>query len=355
MKRYGNLYSKIYDMDNLKLAHQNAKKGKGWYAEVKMVDANPEKYLKELQDSLINKTYHTSEYETFMKFDSGKEREIFKLPYFPDRICQWAILQVIEPILIRNLIKGTYSAIPGRGIHSALKDIKSDIRKDPEGTKYCLKLDARKYYPSINHEILKQKYRRIFKDADLLWLLDEIIDSTGGEVGIAIGNYLSQYSGNFYFSQFDHWIKEEKHRKYYYRYMDDIVILGRTKEELHALKREIDEYFEKEMKLVIKHTWQVFPTAVRGIDFVGYRIFPEYTLLRKSTCKKMKAKMIPLYNKVVIRKEMMNYSEWCSINSYHGWLVWCDSFRLNQKYIEPLKPYAEKYYLENIKRKDEKQ
>lgn len=88
MKRYGNLYEQIYDMKNLELAHQNAKKGKGWYKEVKMVDENPEYYLGLLQQMLINKTYHTSEYQTFIKKDSGKEREIFKLPYFPDRICQ---------------------------------------------------------------------------------------------------------------------------------------------------------------------------------------------------------------------------------------------------------------------------
>lgn len=114
-------------MENLKLAHQNARKGKGWYQEVKMVDEDPEKYLGQLQEMLLNKTYNTSDYVTFIKHDSGKDREIFKLPYFPDRICQWAILQVIEPYLIKNLIKNTYSAIPGRGIHLALHDIDQTI------------------------------------------------------------------------------------------------------------------------------------------------------------------------------------------------------------------------------------
>lgn len=101
MKRYGNLYEKIYSMDNLRKAHQNARKGKGWYQEVREVDADVETYLKRLQEMLINHTYQTSPYEKFIKHDSGKEREIFKLPYFPDRICQWAILQVIEPYLLR--------------------------------------------------------------------------------------------------------------------------------------------------------------------------------------------------------------------------------------------------------------
>ena len=220
MKRYGNLYEKICDLDNLKLAHKNAQKGKGWYKEVKEINANPDYYLKKLQNMLINKIYKTSEYETFMKNDTGKERKIYKLPYYPDRIAQWAILQVIEPILVKNFITDTYSAIPGRGIHKALHRIEKAIQTDVKGTQYCLKIDAKKYYPSINHEILKNKYRKLFKDKDLIWLLDEIIDSTPGDTGIPIGNYISQYSGNFYFSSFDHWIKEEKHIKYYFRYMD---------------------------------------------------------------------------------------------------------------------------------------
>lgn len=337
-------------MDNLILAHQNAKKGKGWYQEVKMVDANPEYYLGKLQEILINKTYQTSQYETFIKKDSGKEREIFKLPYFPDRICQWAIMQVIEPILLNNFTKDTYSAIPGRGIHLCLNRLDDALQYDVPGTQYCLKLDAKKFYPSINHDILKMKYRRLFKDNDLLWLLDEIIDSTPGETGIPIGNYLSQYSGNFYLSSFDHWIKEVKGIKYYFRYMDDIVILGSNKEELHNLMKEIDKYFKIKLKLKVKENWQVFPTFVRGIDFVGYRTFMNYKLLRKSTCKQFKRKMIAINKKQIEGKEM-NYSEWCSINSYKGWLIHCNSYRLKQKYIEPIQKFADNYYLQNIYKK----
>lgn len=368
MKRYGNLYEKICSMDNLKLAHKHARKGKGWYEEVKEVNANEEYYLKLLQDMLLNHTYKTSEYETFMKKDGQKERMIYKLPYFPDRICQWAILQVIEPYLMRNFIPNTYSAIPKRGIHAAYKDVRKAIDTDIKGTQYCLKLDAKKYYPSINHNVLKAKFRRLFKDADLLWLLDEIIDSIATadiknlqdlylldedidyETGIPIGNYISQYAGNFYLSSFDHWIKEEKKVKYYFRYMDDIVIFGESKSELHQLRREADQYFRTELKLTIKDNWQVFPTFDRGLDFVGYRFFLEYTLLRKSTCKSFKQKMIHIKKKID-RGGEMNYSEWCSVNSYDGWLKYCDSYRLKQKYLEPLKPYANEYYLRHIKTK----
>lgn len=368
MKRYGNLYEQICSTDNLRKAHQNARKGKGWYEEVKEVDANTDAYLNRLQEMLINHTYHTSKYEKFIKRESGKEREIFKLPYFPDRICQWAILQVIEPHIIRNLTKNTYSAIPKRGIHAALHDVREAMQKDVPNCQFCLKLDVKHFYPSINHDILKQKFRRLFKDAELLWLLDEIIDSIctakiedmrdiwlldediDSETGIPIGNYLSQYCGNFYLSGFDHWIKEEKRVKHYFRYMDDIVIFGADKAELHRLKEEIDAYFRQNLKLTIKGNWQVFPSYVRGVDFVGYRTFLNYTLLRKSSCKKFKARMVAIRKKTETG-QMMNYSEWCSVNSYKGWLKHCDSYRLQQKYLAPIQPDADRYYLEVIKSK----
>jgi hypothetical protein len=229
--------------------------------------------------------------------------------------------------------------------------IQKAIQNDVPGTQYCLKLDAKKYYPSIDHNILKAKYRRLFKDNDLLWLLDEIIDSTPGDKGIPIGNYLSQYSGNYYLSSFDHWLKEVKGVKYYYRYMDDIVILSDSKEYLHQLKRDIEEYFRTELKLRIKENWQVFPTFKRGIDFVGYRIFLDYSLLRKTTCKQMKVKMVRIRKKVESGQEM-NHSEWCSINSYKGWLMHCDSYRLSMKYIDPIQKYADDYYIKNIKGKE---
>ncbi len=398
MKNTGNLFSKICDMDNLKKAHKNAKKGKGWYYEVKQVDKNLEKALLHLQNSLIEHTYKTSKYKVFYKKEGEKKREIYRLPYYPDRICQWAILQVIEPYLLKTMITDTYSAIPKRGIQPIINDlrgywkvtkkngevvgkrwVKSILVSDPENTKYCLKMDVRKYYPSIIHDILKQRYRELFKDEELIWLLDEIIDSIstcpateenleilqrlgvyanvlisddGREyvdgVGIPIGNYLSQYSGNYNLSPLGHWLKEEKKVKYLYFYMDDIVILGGSKEELHKLKREIDEFMAVNLKQVLKSNWQVFPSKVRGIDFVGYRFFGEYTLLRKSTCKTFKRKMLAISAK---REKGIKptYGEWCSFNSYKGWLKWCDSYRLYQKYVAPNEEYMKNYYEMEVK------
>lgn len=348
MKRIGYLYEKIYAMDNLKLAHKNAQKGKTWYRDVQEINKDEESYLIRLQNSIKNQTYDTSKYEVFKKQEGGKVREIYKLPYYPDRVCQWAILQIIEPYLMKHMTKDTYSAIPGRGIHLGLKRLKQCVRRDPEETWYCLKLDVRKYYPSINHDVLKNILRGIFKDEKLLWLLFEIIDSTPGNKGIPIGNYMSQWYGNIYLSNFDHWVKEHLRVKYYFRYMDDIVIFSSSKERLHEILKEIDNYFKNKLDIEIKKNYQIFPTKVRGVDFLGYRVFPKFTLLRKSTLKQLKRKIISVW-RTLNMQSLMTRHQWCSINSYRGWLIHCDSYRLSRKYILPLEEHIDRFYKEVIK------
>lgn len=270
MKRYGNLYEKICSMENLERAYKNAKKGKGWYQEVKQIEENPQYYLELLQFMLRNHTYKTSKYETFIKKDGKKEREIYKLPFFPDRIAQWAVLQVIEPQLLAYFTDDTYSAIPNKGIHAAFKKLRKAVDTVPEEMTYCLKIDCKKFYPSIDHDILKQKFRKKYKDPELLELIDEIIDSistcpateenidfyagqgkeikivTGNNgqefidgIGIPIGNYFSQYDGNYFLSEFDHWIKEVKHIKHYYRYIWMICV------SLHHPKKNYICYYKK--------------------------------------------------------------------------------------------------------------
>ena len=109
------------------------------------------------------------------------------------------------------------------------------------------------------------------------------------------------------------------------------------------------EYLKNELDVNIKDNWQVFPTAIRGVDFVGYRFFYGFKLLRKCTCKKFKKKMLHIKQKQDEGK-LINYSEWCSANSYIGWLIWCDSYRLYEKYIEPIIPELLAYYWYVIKK-----
>lgn len=124
MKRYNNLYEQIYNMKNIELAHKNARRGKSHYTEVKMVNSDPDKYFIRIHEMLKTKTFRNSEYKVFVKSDTGKSREIFKLPYFPDRIIHHCIMNILEPIWMKTLIKDTYSSLKGRGIHKGLKRIK---------------------------------------------------------------------------------------------------------------------------------------------------------------------------------------------------------------------------------------
>lgn len=348
MKRYGNLYCKIYDMDNLRLAHKNARKDKLFYKEVQMVDADPDYYLGIIQDMLINKTYKVSEYDVSTINDKGKERELMKLPYFPDRIIQWAIMLQVEDIFMKTFCTHTCASMKDRGIRkaSALTD---RYMKDKFNTEYCLKIDVSKFYPNINHLILKKLLRKKFKDKELLELLDMIVDSYPGEKGVPIGSYLSQFLANFYLSYFDHWLKEKMGIQYVVRYMDDMVIFHYSKSYLHWLKRKMDEYLEVELDLKIKPNWQIFPTAIRGVDFVGFRHFYGFKLLRKSTCKKFKKKMLHIREKQD-KGNLINYSEWCAANSYNGWLKWCNSYRLRKKYVEPVQSSLDRYYKQVIKK-----
>jgi len=320
MKRFGNLYEKIYDIENLRVAHKMARRGKLHYKEVQIVDANPEKYLALLQQQLKDQTYRTSKYTVFTIQDGRKEREIAKLPYFPDRICHWAIMLVIEPIFLNTFIFDTYASIPNKGTHKAMHRIEHAIRNND--LPYCLKLDVRKFFPSIDKTILKSQLRKKFKDAKLLHLLDEIIDSF--YKGIPIGNYLSQYFANFYLSELDHVMKEVFQCEYYYRYMDDIVILHNNKRHLHNLRKVVSKFLRLKLNLELKHTWQVFPVVSRGIDFLGYVVRKEYTRLRKSTVKNIKKKVSLL---------SCIKSDRSSLMSYFGWLKHGDCKNFSKKYI----------------------
>ena len=261
----------------IELADDCARRGKHNWG-IKKHDMHRESDNQKLLESLINLTYKTSEYDKFTIFEP-KERIIFRLPYFPDRIAQWDIMLTMEPIWVKTFISQTYSCIKDRGIHKLAKDVKKALRNDKQGTRYCLKLDVRKFYPSIDHEILKNKIlRRKIKDKMLLAVLDEIVDSADG---VPIGNYLSQFFANLYLSYFDHWIKEELKVKHYFRYADDIVILSDSKEELRKILILIKLYFHQELSLEVKPNYQIFPVESRGIDFAGYVFFHTHTLLHK--------------------------------------------------------------------------
>lgn len=309
MKRYGNLYQRIISIENLTLADKIAQRGKSKQYGVIAHNKNRESNILLLHEMLKSKTFTTSEYTTFKVFEP-KERIVYKLPYFPDRILHHAVMNILEPIFLSVFTSDSYSCIKGKGIHAASKTLRKYLKSTDETT-YCLKLDIRKFYPSVDHEILKCLLRKKFKDSDLLWLLDGIIDSAEG---LPIGNYLSQFFANFYLTYFDHFLKETLGVKYYLRYADDIVILSDSKEYLWEILSEITRYLNQNLNLKVKGNYKVFPVEC-GIDFVGYVHFHTHTLLRKSI-KQNFARML--------RRKHTKSSE----ASYLGWAKHADARNL---------------------------
>jgi len=315
MKRNGNVYDQIISLENLREADRRARKGKGHQPGVKAHDLDRESNLQQLHIMLRDQTYRTSPYTVFTIFEP-KERQIYRLPYYPDRIVHWAIMLVLEPIFLAYFTADTYSCIKGKGVHGAANAIKRSFQNEA-GTQYCLKLDIRKFYPSINHQILKNLLRRKFKDDRLLWLLDEIIDSADG---LPIGNYLSQFLANFYLTGLDRRIKHNRRALKYFRYADDVVILAPDKQSLHALLAEIREYLHIKLRLEIKGNYQIFPVAARGIDFVGYVFFHTHTLLRKGIKQRMA--------RAFAKKPSIP-----TLASYYGWVKHCNGNHLLKKLI----------------------
>ena len=312
--------------------------------------------------------YKVGLYKTSRYFDRGKQRILYKLPYYPDRIIQWAIMLKIEKYFQRVFTNFTCASLPNRGIHQASEMLGDYLYKHQDEELYCLKIDVKKFYPNINRKILKKLLRRLFKDKDLLLELDNIIDSFNNNdlyklnlteeekaiycqegKGVPVGSYLSQYLANFYLAYFDHWLIEECKCECVIRYMDDIVIISKSKEFLHNLLCAIKLYLKYELDLEIKETYSIYPVS-QGIDFVGFRHFSTYKLLRNSSYKRFKKNFM-----IITKKDELTDKDWCSIVSECGLLTWCNSYNLYKKYIFPLTGKIGSYYWFNKKGKNNKE
>lgn len=246
MKRVGNIYEKIIQLGNIESAVMHAAKGKSKRKNVEKILDSPTYYAMQVQKMLKEHTYIPSPYVEMKILDGArkKERIIYKPQFYPDQVVHWALMLQLEPILMKGMYEFCCASVKNRGILYGKRHLDKILVDDRKYTKYCLKLDVKKFYPSIDKTILKQKFRKKIKDRETLWLIDLIIDSS--DEGVPIGNYTSQWFANFYLSDLDHFIKEELKVKYYVRYMDDMVLFSNNKKQLHKIKLAIDDFLAKE-------------------------------------------------------------------------------------------------------------
>ena len=327
MKRHGNLFERIVDIENIKLAHKQARRGKAFYSEVKMVDADIEHYCREIQKMLVNQTFTTSQYEVQERFDGRKMRTIYKLPYFPDRIVQHALLNVAGPVLTNSLIRDTYQSITGRGTSDAMRRVKQLVR-GKNCPKYALKIDVAKFYPSVNNDIMKQTIRRKIKCPKTLWLLDDILDSMPG---LPIGNYTSQILGNVYLSRFDWQVKQELRPAGYFRYCDDIVFMSDSTADLMNYQRWARQALA-DLHLSLKPGWNIYNLRKQGLDFVGYVFKPDSTRLRRSI-KESFANACKALTRLPATTRNLSRAM-----AYKGWAKSCNGKQLWRKHTQQIRP-----------------
>lgn len=284
--------------------------------------------------------------------NDGFKQKIRKIiqPYLsirrPEQWIQHIVIYVLKPIFMRGMYKYSCGSVPERGVHYGKKYIEKFIRKNPKKIKYVLKLDIHHFYENINIDLLKQRFRKTITDLKFLELVDFVLDSNVGILpdgtvlnkGLPIGYYTSQWFANWFLQPLDHYIKEELRAACYVRYMDDMVIFGSSKRELHKMFIKIREYLTT-LDLEIKDNWQVFlfdyvdkngVRRGRPIDFMGFKFYRDKTTIRKSIF----LRAIRLAKRIS-KKLKISWRDACQLLSYMGWFLPTDTHKAYEKHIKP--------------------
>lgn len=307
-KTFNNLFEKLVTFDSLYAAYLEARKGKRESVSCLVFERDLEGNLINLQNELIWGQYKTGKYFRFDVYEP-KKRKVAALEDFRDRVLHHALCNLLNPIYEARFIHNSYACRVGKGTHAGADKAQEMMREclGRHGKLFALKADISKYFASIDHEILKNLIRKKISDKKILSITDEIIDSycepgRPGK-GLPLGNLTSQLFANIYLNELDQHIKNTKQEKWYIRYMDDWVVLHHDKRHLQALRLELQIWLGVELKLSTNHKTMVFPISQsngRGLDFLGYHLWPDRRRLRKASLKRFARR---------VRRLQRDYSE----------------------------------------------
>ena len=344
MKTYGRLYDQICSFKNLLAASRDAKRGRTSREYVQHFECHRERELLKLRDELLSGSYCPGPYKEFYILEP-KYRMISAAPY-RDRVVHHALCNIIEPLFERSFIYDSYANRAGKGVHRAVDRYQYFACKYP----FVLKCDIRKYFPSIDHDILKNIVRRRIACERTLLLIDTIINNSNPQEqvrdyypgddlftplerrrGLPIGNLTSQFLANVYLDGFDHFVTEKLHCEGYMRYVDDFVMFSDTKERLHNLRGAIAERLAT-LRLTLHEDKSLVHRTQGGVQFLGYRVFPDYRLLLHGAKVRYRRKLKRLtqqYHKGEVPLSRVRAS-------IHGWLghaVKAQTYRLRRQVL----------------------
>lgn len=319
MKSYNHLYEAYISDDNIRLAIKNACKHKLNRKRFRELHDNPDKYIEWIRKQAIN--YKNDHHTPVIIYDGiqRKKRTII-VPTFREQIVHHMVVNILKPIIMKSMYEHSYGSIPDRGATLGTKRIRRWL-KDSKGTRYCLKMDIKKYFDSVPHEIVTKKLAEQIHDQRFLNILLEIVSVN--EKGLPLGFYTSQWLANWYLTGLDHYIKEVLKAPYYIRYMDDMIIFGSNKRKLHKMCQAIADYLKKYLGLELKGNYQVFPIKSRALDFMGFRFYRYRTTLRRTilytACRKAKR---------LFKKDKPTIYDIKQFMSYLGWFKQTDTYNV---------------------------
>lgn len=364
MKTVRNIWKDIITDENIKAAFYEASKGKRNRNDVKRILNNIDYHVEVVKRTLIetmpnDKTNgyipRKSSHEVINEGTSKKKRNIEKPHYQYDQVIHHAIMRQLVPHIMKSTYTHVYGSIPKRGAHSGKKAIEKWLRNDPKNTKYCAKLDIRHFYESVDHQVLKQWLSIKIQDVYLLEILDRIIDvhvdktifvreledkDAYIKTGLPLGFYTSGWFGNWLLQPLDYFIKQQLHVKYYVRYMDDMVLFGANKKQLHKVVNVIENYLNNRLNLKMKYNHQVFRFEYysrkkkrytgRPLDFMGFVFHRNRTCLRKSIMLRATRKA-----NNISKKECVSWYDATSMISYMGYIDNTDTYNVYVRYTKP--------------------
>jgi len=318
-------FEEIISLENLFSAWREFLVGKKKKKDVQEFSRNLADNILSLHDDLANKTYCHGGYKSFYVTDP-KLRHIHKASV-RDRLLHHAVYRILYPFFDKIFIADSYSCRLGKGTHKAINRFKRMIyivSKNNTRTCWILKCDIKKFFASINHKILIEIIEQYITDKDILWLLKNIIDSfesvVGVGIGLPLGNLTSQLFANIYMNEFDRWVKHKLKEKDYVRYADDFILLSEDKEHLISFITKIGNFLKERLKLSLHPGKIILKTVSSGIDFLGWSLFPDHRILRRTTCRRMLER---------IKESPTN----ATLNSYLGLLKHGNAKKVREKII----------------------
>lgn len=322
------------------MAWDEFKKGKYNKYDVLKFGYHLEQNIFQLHRDLVSKKYKHGPYKSFYITDP-KRRHIHKATV-RDRVVHHAIYKILYPIFNKTFIATSFSCRVGKGTHKGVLWLAKSVRKVSKNyTKPCfiLKCDIRRFFDSVDHNILITILNKRIKDKEARCLLDEVVRGFPSgvfnlfdKVGLPIGNLTSQLFANIYMNEFDQLIKQDLKVRYYARYTDDFVIVSENEQYLKAILKPIADFLGKELKLTL-HSHKVEIRKLHsGIDFLGYVILPHHKLLRVKTKRRIYKCLIEKIQEYK-RGKINKISVERSLYSYLGVLSHANTYKLRENLI----------------------